>query len=112
LQTNPIWHDHRLNLRFRHGLSLPLRCDTEASAKADAIERARTGGHADDEHQLAATELAQAQVELLRIRAVRAELMATFDLSSGNIEHLRRLAALDPYERLAHTKRRLASGKL
>jgi hypothetical protein len=33
-------------------------------------------------------------------------------LASGNFEHLRRLAALDHFERIAQTKRRRASRKL
>jgi hypothetical protein len=56
--------------------------------------------------------VAKAHVKLLRIRAVRAELMKAFDLESGNIEQLKRLAALDRYERFAHTERRRAARKL
>jgi hypothetical protein len=79
--------------------------------KADAIARRLTSDQADEEKLTAATEVAQAQLELLRIRAVRAKLMAK-ELTSGNLEHLRRLAALDRYERFAATKRRRASRKL
>jgi hypothetical protein len=61
---------------------------------------------------MSAIEVAQAQLELLRIRAVRVELMAKVDLVSGSLEQLHRLAALDRYERFAHTKRRRASRKL
>src|SRR5205085_11687208 len=97
---------------LRHGLSLPLRFDTETYEKADAIARALTRDQTDQQQGLAATELAQAQIELLRIRTVRAELIAAIDLASGDVEALRRLAALDHYERLAYTKRRRASRKL
>ena len=97
---------------FRHGLSLPLRLDTEASAKADAIARVLAPDVASEDQLMAANEVAQAQLELLRIRAVRAELMAMVDLASGDIEPLQRLAALDRYERFAHTKRRRTSRKL
>jgi hypothetical protein len=89
---------------------LPLGVET--SAKAEAIAHALICNHADEEQLLAANNLAQAQIELLRIRKVRAELMAKADLASGDLEHLRRLAALDHYERLAQTKRRRASHKL
>jgi hypothetical protein len=51
---------------FSHGLSLPLRLDMETSAKADAIAHALARHQADEQHLLAATELAQAQIELLR----------------------------------------------
>jgi hypothetical protein len=97
---------------LRHGLSLPLRLDTATSAKADAIARQLTRDQADEEQLTAASEVAQAQLELLRIRAVRAKLMAEADLTSGNLDHLRRLAALDRYERFAATRRRRASHKL
>jgi hypothetical protein len=95
---------------FRHGLSLPLRRDGEISAKADAIARALAPEQASEAEQMAANEVAQAQLELVRIRAARADLVARIDL--GDSHSLRRLAALDRYERLAHTKRRRASRKL
>jgi hypothetical protein len=94
---------------FRHGLSLPLWLDVETSAKADAIARTLTRNQTDEQQLAAATEVAQAQLELLRIRKVRAELMAEVDLASLDLNHLRRLAALDRYERLAATRRRRAS---
>jgi hypothetical protein len=97
---------------FRHGLSLPLRIDMTTSAKADAIGRALARDQAGEDQRVAAAEVAQAQLELLRIRAVRAELTAMIDVTSGNLEQLQRLAALDRYERFAHTKRRRASRKL
>lgn len=84
----------------------------ETSAKAAAIARSLASNPADEEQLAAATEVAEAQLELLRIRSVRAELMTGVNLPSGDLEHLRRLAALDRYERLAATKRRRASRKL
>jgi hypothetical protein len=54
--------------------------------------------------------VAQAQLELQRIRAVRAELVAR--VASGDLEELQRLAAVDRYERLASRKRRRASRNL
>jgi hypothetical protein len=56
---------------FRHGLSLPLRHDMAASTKADALALALAGEQASEEERMAAHE--QAQLELVRIRAVRAE---------------------------------------
>ena len=61
---------------------------------------------------MAATEVALAQPDLQRIRAERAELLAELDLTSGDVDSLRPLAALDRYERLAHAKCRRASRKL
>jgi hypothetical protein len=97
---------------FRHGLSLPLSPGAETSAQERALVQVLVADPANYKQLLAATELAQAQVELLRIRGVRAELMAAFDLASDDRQTLRRLAALDHYERLAHSKRRRASLKL
>jgi hypothetical protein len=97
---------------FRHGLSLPLRLDLATSEKAHTIVHLLTADQADEEKLTAATEVAQAQLDLLRIRAVRAKPLAELDLTSGNIEHLRRWAALDRYKRFATTKRRRASHQL
>ena len=66
-----------------------------------------------NERQLtAAAEFANAQLELLRVRAIRRELNKKIDLNHCDTRELRRLAALDRYERLAHTRRRRASQKL
>jgi hypothetical protein len=95
---------------FRHGLSLPLRLDLATSETAGAIARLLTPDQSDEEP--AATEVAQAQLELVRIREVRAKLTAEIDLTSLTLEQLQRLAALDRYERLAATRRRRASHNL
>jgi hypothetical protein len=46
------------------------------------------------------------------VRAVRARMLAAVNLETGNPQELKRLLALDRYERFAHTKRRRASSKL
>jgi hypothetical protein len=97
---------------LRHGLSLPLWLDAARSEQANAIARLLTPDQADEEKLTAACEVAQAQIDLLRIRAVRAKLMAEVDLTTASLDHLRRLKALDRYERLAASKRRRASRKL
>jgi hypothetical protein len=96
---------------LRHGLSVPLSLSM-TTAKADALARVLASDQADVDQLAAATEVAHAQMELLRIRAVRAEMTAQVDLGSADVETLRRLAALDRYERFALTKRRRASQKL
>ena len=93
----------------RHGLSCPL--DFAMSEKADAIARLLAGVGANDEQLTSTMEVAHAQVELLRIRRVRAELMAAIDVACCDLRQLRRLVALDRYERYAHTKRRQAARK-
>jgi len=50
---------------------------------------------------LAAAELAAAQLELLRFRAERGRMMSAIDPGSSDPNELKRLCALDRYERLA-----------
>lgn len=57
---------------FRHGLSLPLRRDSEILAKTDAIAGALAGEQADEAERMAANEVAQVELELVRIRGQRA----------------------------------------
>jgi hypothetical protein len=71
-----------------------------------------TGGDQNEEKLLAAAEFAAAHLELLRIRSMRADLMAKVDLAQPDIQKLQRLAALDRYERYAHTRRRRTAVKL
>ena len=82
------------------------------SEKAGTIAQALVSEGASEELMTSAAEFAQAQLELLRIRAIRAEMMKDADLKLGNAQDIRRLAALDRYERLAYTRRRRASHKL
>ena len=97
---------------LRHGLSLPLTLDTEMAAKADLIRQSLVAEQAKPTQVVAAIEFAQAQLDLLRIRAVRRQMMAVPDLVSGDLTHLRRLVALDRYERRALARRYDASSKL
>ena len=97
---------------FRHGLSAQLRMDSAVSERVDAMARLLVRSSADEAQRLAATEMTKAQLELLRIRAARAQILAEADLASGDLQELQRLAALDRYERYAHTRRRRASRKL
>ena len=82
------------------------------SSSAWTVARALVGAGADEEKLLAASELAKAHMELLRIRAVRARMSAAVDPASGVPQELGRLLALDRYERFAHTRRRRASSRL
>ena len=95
----------------RHGLSRPLPIDA-TSAEAQAIAHALIADGADDQQHSAAAELAAAQLELLRIRAERGRMLASIEPASSDEAELKRLVALDRYERLAHTRRRHASAKL
>jgi hypothetical protein len=93
---------------YRHGLSCPLPLDPE---KVDAIALALAGDGTDEQRLAAASEVARAQLELLRVRSVRAQLITSvkIDLLAIDTLKLHRLTALDRYERYARTKRRRAS---
>jgi hypothetical protein len=58
---------------LRHGLSCPLPLDPAMSAKVEAIAQALTGEGASQDQVTSAAEFAQAQLELLRIRASSSE---------------------------------------
>ena len=96
---------------FRHGLSWPLPLDLATSSKVDALARALTPRDAGEAEWTSAVEFATAQLELLRIRTLRTELLRTVDISHLDTPQLQRLASLDRYERYAHTRRRRASSK-
>ncbi len=92
---------------FRHGLSCPLALDS--SEQVGALSRLLAGKETDEAQLRSLTEVAHAQLELLRIRKIRSELMALIDLGSRDPRPLWRLMSLDRYERSASTKRRRAA---
>lgn len=95
---------------YRHGLSHPLPIDPLATTKVDAIIQALVEGDADGRKTAAARELAVAQLELLRIRKVRADMLGNIDITSTDALH--RLLSIDRYEILALRKRQQASKRL
>ena len=97
---------------FRHGLSCPLPLGLATSPKVHAIARALASEGACDEHWESAVEFANAQFELLKIQAIRTELMLGREIESLSTQQLHRLASLDRYERYSHTRRRRALQKL
>jgi hypothetical protein len=97
---------------YRHGLSGEFPLDPIASAKVDALARAVVGGEASMDRLTSAADFARAQLELLRVRALRIEMIKKIKLDDVNQRELRRVAALDRYERYCSTKRRRAAQKL
>jgi hypothetical protein len=89
---------------FRHGLSGPLPQDPATLATIDTIARAVSNRTGVESRQASA--YARSRLELKRIREVRNILMSGLISESLDIRALRRLAALDRYERLARTKSR------
>ena len=92
---------------LRHGLSLKLYIDGETTNKIDAIVPSLVSDPTDKTQLMAAVQAAHAQLDLLRIRCVRNQML--MELAAGNLTELRRLAALDRYERVALAKRHRAS---
>jgi hypothetical protein len=68
---------------FRHGLSGPLPQDPTTSAKVDSIVGVLAAEQTSDHRLEKAAAFARAQVELLRIRSVRAEQLAKTVLNDG-----------------------------
>jgi hypothetical protein len=97
---------------YRHGLSSPSPLDADLLAKIHTIANALVGEGASEEHLKTAAAFVQAQLELLRIRSTRIGMMETLECGFNNVAGLRRLAALDRYERYSLTNRRRASNKL
>jgi hypothetical protein len=100
---------------FRHGLSLPVISDQAISAATDPITHRFANGQPEGDRPTSAAEFFEAQSEIYRIRAIRNEQWGKIGLDEGDEydpKDLKRLAALDRYERYAVTKRRRASQKL
>ena len=89
----------------RHGLSLPVAADTALAPEISALAREIAGDGASDARRAAAARIAEAQIDLIRIRQVR--LAVTEQLLAGN-EVTRELVRLDRYERRALSRRKLA----
>lgn len=96
---------------YRHGLCTPLPAGPLNAARTDTLVEAilaqhDPGDHAGAANAGAARQFAQAQLELLRVRGVQTEMLATTDIASA--EALHRLLAIDRYETLALRRRRRA----
>jgi hypothetical protein len=94
---------------FRYGLSDPLRSDPVTSAKVEVIALALAGEGASEDRLRSMADFAEAQLELLRIRSIRTELMEKIGPDYNRMQEWRRIAALDRYERYCFTRRRRAS---
>jgi hypothetical protein len=75
-------------------------------AAIDAVVFALIDGAPGPLTELEATAFAQSRMELSRIRAVRSDLLAALDPADLEPKELRRLSALDRYERVALTNSR------
>lgn len=97
---------------FRHGLSLGMARDEISLSKIHTLARALVHDENDSQQLLLATSIADAQINLLHIERTRTDIMVALEDRDSDSRKLRRLAALDRYERYARTKRRRASEQL
>ena len=94
---------------FRHGLSLPVLHDPGLPAEVDAAARAiaasLAGGPVDDHRHALACRIAEAMVDLRRVRAAKLPLVAAIVADPKDFQSLAQLARLDRYERRAFSRR-------
>ncbi len=74
---------------FQHGLSAPLQMDEVAILKIGYMVRSLTKESDAGEQVAAATQVAQSQLELLRIRGVRNELIKSLNAEPCSLEQLK-----------------------
>jgi hypothetical protein len=87
----------------RHGLSLPVTSIPAFAQQVDTLAREFSGGSRDPEIAELAQEVAVAQIDLVRIRSVRLELMTRDFAAAG-----KQLILIDRYERRALSRRKFA----
>jgi hypothetical protein len=90
---------------YRHGLSVPAQPDPQA---VEALAEAIAGETAGEVELRAARALAEAQLELKRIRVARAAAVPTELDRTLDLRALTGLYAFDRYERLALSRRKAA----
>jgi hypothetical protein len=103
---------------LRHGLSLPVPSDPALSAEAEALARQIAGEGANAEIKQLASRIAEAQIDLVRVRRARHDLRsrAFSNPDSPELEGPEKLATiitdmapqLDRYERRALSRRKFA----
>jgi hypothetical protein len=68
----------------KHGLNLPIMADPSLAAEAKALAQEIAGEGANDQLQQLAARIAEAQIELLRVRRARHELLSRARFSSDD----------------------------
>src|SRR5262245_21393662 len=90
---------------LRHGLSLPVLADAALAAEVLALTRRIAGEGAPEARRVAAVRIAEAQVDVLRVRRVRLGVMTE---GFAAADPTARLMRLDRYERRALSRRKAA----
>jgi hypothetical protein len=96
---------------LRHGLSLSQPIGATQAAIDDLVAKI-VGDNKDNLKSSAARDAASALLDLLRVRKVRRQMLATMDLACASPAQLHRLLAIDRYESRARTRRRRAAAKI
>ena len=92
----------------RHGLSLSVTSNPVLAEQVETLAREFIGTSSDPEIGELARNVAEAQIDLVRIRQVCHDLL-TRDLGDANYEQATtQLIRLDRYERRAHSRRKFA----
>jgi hypothetical protein len=89
----------------RHGLNLAVLADPALAPEVEALAHRIAGEGADSAIYTLASRIAEAQVDLARVRLVRRDIMA--EVFSTNVVP-RELDAIDRYERRALSRRKFA----
>jgi hypothetical protein len=95
---------------LRHGFSLGLVFDSASTRRVNSLKRKLLGESANKDLERAAEEFTRAQLQISRIRKAQSKALAELvkALEGDHAKALRRLGALDRYERYAFTVRERA----
>jgi hypothetical protein len=97
---------------FRHGLRLPVLLDAAIAPQLDALAReiiaSAPCGAPTDAHRAIATRIAEAMLDLRRVRLAKRPLSVALDANPGDAGTIRALERLDRYERRALSRRKFA----
>jgi hypothetical protein len=106
--TGPKTQDGKAQVRRnarRHSLGLPALRDPTLSGEVETLAREIAGADAGEQRHAAACRIAAAQIDLVRARHARRELVAE---GPNDPELPARLATIDRYERRALSRRKFA----
>jgi hypothetical protein len=89
----------------RHGLNVPVCSDPAWSGEIKGLARSIAGEDAPPRRYELACRVAEAQIDVIRVRRAR---LALWPAALGEVDGIKRLAAMDFYERLAVSHRKFA----